>query len=91
MIRAGGSQIWNLTNSCETVAKVDIRGAEYETFIVEKRVVAADTLEVIAQPTFGPSEDQPLAIIRVEYEVVSRVSLVSTAGAALRTTAASFS
>jgi len=55
VIRAGGSQIWNLTNSRETVAKIDIRGAEYETFIVEKRVVAADTLEVIAQPTFGPS------------------------------------
>ena len=55
MIRAGGSHIWNLTNSRETVAKIDIRGAEYETFIVEKRVVAADTLEVIAQPTFGPS------------------------------------
>ena len=55
MIRAGGSHIWNLTNSRETVAKIDIRGAEYETFIVEKRVVTADTLEVIAQPTFGPS------------------------------------
>lgn len=67
MIRAGGSQIWNLTNRCETVAKVDIRVAEYKTFIVEKKSVA-DTLELIVQPTSGPFYDQPLEIIRIEYE-----------------------